>query len=71
MNLNLKLKRKPLDKDQQIAHLEQIGHLVRDCPGCQEIYRHPNPFEANVPRHKANLYCKSGQRNHCTCDTCW
>jgi len=23
------------------------------------------------PSHKASLACQSGQRNHCTCDTCF
>lgn len=24
-----------------------------------------------APRHEAGMYCRSGRRNHCTCDTCF
>lgn len=35
--------------------------------GCQHQY-YPEGFQ---PGHRASNYCRSGQRPHCTCDTCF
>lgn len=35
--------------------------------GCEHLY-YPEGFQ---PSHKASPYCRSGRRNHCTCDTCF
>lgn len=36
-----------------------------DCDYCREV----SVFGG--PSHTASSNCRSGRRNHCTCDTCW
>jgi len=35
--------------------------------GCEHLY-YPEGFQ---PGHTASRYCRSGRRNHCTCDLCF
>lgn len=46
----------------------RIGIFIA-CPedGCDHLY-YP---EGMQPSHKASPFCRSGQRPHCTCDTCF
>lgn len=57
-------------RQEKIRRLEASGDLVSDCMGCSEFYAHPfiHPF---APAHRASAGCRSGRRNHCTCDTCF
>lgn len=57
-------------KEQKIARLEAAGIIVPTCPGCRYWYEHPtaDPF---APSHRASNSCRSGQRPHCTCDSCF
>lgn len=60
--------------EQRIERLERQGAIQPECPTCQReaypaLYAGKHlPF---VPRHTASQRCKSGQRPHCTCDTCF
>lgn len=60
----------PETKEQKIARLEAAGMIDPNCRGCREWYEHPtaSPF---APSHQASSNCESGQRPHCTCDTCF
>lgn len=55
---------------ERIARLEKLGTIAPDCKGCERAYGHPtlDPF---MPRHTASRLCRSGRRNHCTCDGCF
>jgi hypothetical protein len=56
---------------ERIARLEALGSIDPDCRACRDwFYPHPtlDPF---APRHRAGAGCRSGHRNHCTCDTCF
>lgn len=57
-------------REEKIARLEAMGSIDPNCPSCREFYEHPtlSPF---APSHKANPHCRSGGRNHCTCDGCF
>lgn len=57
-------------REQRLARLEAAGIVVASCPGCAEFYAHPkaDPF---TPRHNASSRCKSGKKNHCTCEACF
>ena len=59
-----------LTRDERIERMEAEGRLHPACPGCQVFYQHPtlSPF---APAHKALSSCRSGGRNHCTCDGCF
>lgn len=39
---------------------------VAACPSCER-----NAREGFGPPHEASATCKSGGRNHCTCDACF
>jgi len=59
-------------REEMLTRWENQGCLVRDCPSCQEFYRSPGmPSNVFAPRHTMSDHCKSGQRPHCTCDTCF
>jgi len=59
-----------------ISDLELEGHLKKDCLSCQ-AYFYPKLklgvmfTSIHAPRHKPSNRCESGQRPHCTCDTCF
>lgn len=57
-------------KEAKLARLEAEGFIVRDCPGCRYWYEDPtaSPF---APYHNASDMCRSGKRNHCSCDACF
>lgn len=57
-------------RTERIERLEALNVIVPDCSYCQEYYNHPklSPF---MPSHYASPRCRSGSRNHCTCDTCF
>lgn len=65
-----KFKSPPETKEQKIARLEAAGIIVQDCSGCRYWYEHPTASPM-APSHNASSRCRSGQRNHCTCDTCF
>jgi hypothetical protein len=59
--------------EEKIARLEREGYLDPGCPTCVEYFypaleKGKTPF---APNHKASEQCKSGKRNHCTCDACF
>lgn len=41
---------------------------IGECPTCDRARETGERF---MPRHTASARCRSGQRNHCTCDTCF
>lgn len=55
---------------ERLARWERTGTYDPACPGCAGIAEHPtlDPFQ---PRHRASRLCRSGGRNHCTCDACF
>jgi hypothetical protein len=55
---------------ERIARLANLGVLDPACPQCAEMLRHPT-LNAFMPRHRASSHCRSGRRNHCTCDGCF
>jgi hypothetical protein len=55
---------------ERIARLEALGVLAPGCPTCAPAYAHPT-LSAFMPQHRAGAYCRSGKRNHCTCDGCF
>ena len=61
----------PMDRPQIIQHMESLGSLVPTCRACWEFYDAPDPRDVFAPRHRASMHCQSGQRPHCTCDTCF
>lgn len=58
-------------RDECIRRLEQEGRLDPDCAGCKEFYAAAEPTEVFAPSHRPSHFCQSGQRPHCTCDTCF
>jgi hypothetical protein len=60
-----------MTREAAIAMMEASGDLVPDCAGCKERYDAPHPVGVFAPSHKATKGCKSGGRNHCTCDMCF
>ena len=54
-----------------IVTMEKSGSIKRDCAACQEFYTSALPLDVFAPRHTASSHCRSGHRNHCTCDTCF
>lgn len=56
-----------------IARWEARGDLDPACHICRrEWYASDEmPQDVFAPRHKASDNCQSGQRPHCTCDTCF
>jgi len=47
-----------------------------ECPSCDRYFWEPvnageDPRWLIFPRHKASNRCQSGERPHCTCDTCF
>ena len=60
-----------MTRDEQIARLEELGHIVRDCPGCKRFFEAVDPVKVFAPNHKPSRLCASGGRPHCTCDTCF
>lgn len=55
---------------ERITRMEQIGIIAPDCSFCREAYEHPT-LSAFQPSHTAGARCRSGKRNHCTCDGCF
>ena len=68
-------------RDQKIRDMEAMGALDPTCSLClREFYpfyretwlpdgsKGSGPF---APAHRAMRSCRSGGRNHCTCDTCF
>lgn len=55
---------------ERLERLEKLGSYDPNCKACEELARHKtlSPF---MPSHKANPHCRSGGRNHCTCDGCF
>jgi hypothetical protein len=51
--------------------MEVTGRIVRGCLGCAPWYEATNPVHVFAPGHKPSARCESGQRPHCTCDTCF
>lgn len=63
----------PEERAVMIARWEMAGDLDPNCVMCQrEFYADERlPIDVFAPRHKANQWCRSGKRNHCTCDGCF
>lgn len=57
-------------REQAIKRLEEAGVIFPDCKECEVFYGESGPY-AFAPRHKAMSSCKSGKRDHCTCETCF
>lgn len=61
--------------EKAIKDLEKEGKLDPNCKGCEEFYEQMRKgkqfWTIFAPRHKASESCRSGKRNHCTCDTCF
>lgn len=55
---------------ERIARLEKLGMIAPDCAYCREAYSHPT-LNAFMPQHTASPRCRSGKRNHCSCDSCF
>ena len=67
-----------LQREEHIKRLEADERLDPDCRICQDVfypyYRErwmPGSVGPFAPPHLASLRCESGQRPHCTCDTCF
>ena len=64
----------PREIKEKIAYLEKTGAIDPECAYCQKYY-YPRLNEdgelAFGPAHKAMSNCRSGERNHCTCDGCF
>jgi len=59
-------------REQMIQRWEKEGWLDPKCPSCKEFYDSPRkPCDVFAPNHKANSWCESGKRPHCTCDACF
>lgn len=59
-------------REQVITRWEKEGRLDPACAGCRIYYESPLlPYLVFAPRHQPKDRCKSGKRNHCTCDNCW
>lgn len=58
-------------KADRIAYLEGRGLIVPGCPGCKPTYDSEDGRKPFGPNHKASERCRSGKRDHCTCDTCF
>jgi len=64
----------PETRDQAIKRMEKSGLLDPDCKTCRaEAYARTDkmPYDVWMPSHRASSRCRSGGRNHCTCDTCF
>lgn len=57
-------------RQERLKRWEEMGAYDSSCAQCATIPDHPtlSPFQ---PSHKASSRCRSGGRNHCTCDTCF
>jgi hypothetical protein len=51
-----------------IDRLVSAGTIVKGCKGCEVFFTNPGVM---APSHKASDRCRSGKRDHCTCDTCF
>jgi len=58
---------KALPEDERLT-LTGSRAPVGECPTCDRARETGERF---MPRHTASARCRSGQRNHCTCDTCF
>jgi hypothetical protein len=61
-------------REEALARMEASGLLDPTCSTCrEEVYSRTDkmPFDVFMPNHKASSRCRSGHRNHCTCDTCF
>ena len=61
----------PSGPDRDGQTYEDAGYGIRyytDCAYCQREKERNSTF---FPRHQASERCRSGKRNHCTCDTCF
>lgn len=57
----------------QVRYLDAWGHesvalYIDECTYCDDERTNRSTF---FPNHFASTRCQSGQRNHCTCDTCF
>jgi len=62
--------------EQYIKNLELAGDIDPECKSCQtHFYPHLREgkelYKIFAPRHKASSSCRSGNHNHCTCDSCF
>lgn len=56
---------------EDIARMEKSGRIKRGCEACLEFYHSADPINVFAPAHTATSHCRSGKRNHCTCDGCF
>jgi hypothetical protein len=49
----------------------EIATMIRRIPLGECSYCDKWGDDPTMPRHTASGRCESGQRNHCTCDTCF
>lgn len=47
------------------------GSIKEGCKECKDFFESEDPRDVFAPRHTAMPSCKSGKRDHCTCDTCF
>lgn len=64
----------PSDGQQALARYVADGRVDADCPACKRDVI-PHVLQTGAlpyhPGHKANPWCKSGQRAHCSCEACF
>lgn len=60
----------PETREERLLRWEKSGSYDPDCGACEKVRNHPtlSPF---APGHRSNSFCRSGKRNHCTCDSCF
>ncbi len=46
----------------QLAKVPPRTYKVDGCPACEQ---------PGAPAHQASEFCRSGRREHCSCDTCF
>lgn len=63
-------KEHPETRAERLKRWQERGSYDPDCGYCESIPAHPtlSPFQ---PSHKASGRCRSGGRNHCSCDACF
>jgi hypothetical protein len=59
-------------RSEALERWEKEGLLDPECFQCGEFRDFPGmPWDCFAPLHKPNPGCDSGQRPHCTCDSCF
>jgi hypothetical protein len=58
-------------REERLLRHQELGSYDPNCPTCVREKRDHPTLDPFMPNHTASPRCRSGRRNHCTCDTCF